>query len=625
MCTKCTRTIINICLLVSSFFAVALASPAAFGGGFELEGNIVDEPGADPTDWGALFNAGTVATPPSPNPPFPADIAAASIVRDFTPGSSADNTTFATGSKDTLNPGPSGGAAAGWQCKRSNNVTDKGDILDAGAALQIADNGDVILLFFQERNSNAGDANVGVWFLQDEGVACVATGGGNFDFAGNHVDGDILIVSEYSNGGTVSTATAYVWEGGPGGFLNPTPVATAGDCKAVADPNDPAVHICATVNDSPLLGGSGVPWHVETKQPGPTPSNDLQTSEFFEGKLNLTALDLVACFNSFLANTRASTSLTATIYDFALGDFEVCEVSVAKACTTGLDQNPEIVSGTTLKYHFDAVITNSGIAPVYEVQIQEGIAAGTGETCQLTAIDGVSVAPTNLYGSPNPWVQVAASLGQGEDVTARIECVDADNPLVNKINIRSKSTESASEFDLTDDYTMQSGDTCQANVSPMVGIGKTCTGVALDYTNGDLDVLVGALIRIENTDPAGESLVNVTVTDSVDASLDPVLCPANWATCSTNSSDPFACVPGASTTFDGSLAPSAEACFVVSYIADAADDDETDPGKATFSDTANVTATGAISGTTVGTGDDETDPLISATATCPLCPTCPEC
>jgi hypothetical protein len=72
------------------------------------------------------------------------------------------------------------------------------------------------------------------------------------------------------------------------------------------------------------------------------------------------------------------------------------------------------------------------------------------------------------------------------------------------------------------------------------------------------------------------------------------------------------------------LDPGAEACFAVSYIADAADGDETDPELAQFSDTAKVTATGAISGTSVGTGT-ASDPEIKATATCPLCPPCPDC
>ncbi len=67
-----------------------------------------------------------------------------------------------------------------------------------------------VIYFGIERNVNTGTANVGFWFLQDE-VGCTSTGGA-VTFTGEHLDGDLLVVSEFSGGGTVSTINAYRWD-----------------------------------------------------------------------------------------------------------------------------------------------------------------------------------------------------------------------------------------------------------------------------------------------------------------------------------------------------------------------------------------------------------------------------
>jgi hypothetical protein len=52
----------------------------------------------------------------------------------------------------------------------------------------------------------------------------------------------------------------------------------------------------------------------------------LRVAEFFEGGVNLTQTGLGGrCFNTFLGDTRSSTSLTATLFDYALGQFGACE------------------------------------------------------------------------------------------------------------------------------------------------------------------------------------------------------------------------------------------------------------------------------------------------------------
>ena len=153
-------------------------------------------------DWSSLFG-----TDGSTNDPLPAGFDNANLVQDFnfsgTTFQTFDNTTFATGSKDTL-------PISGWQCNRDNNVNSKIDVMNGYAATYTAANDDEYLYFGIERNVNTGTADVGFWFLQDE-VGCTSTGSA-VTFTGEHKDGDLLIVSEFSGGGTVSTIQVYRWD-----------------------------------------------------------------------------------------------------------------------------------------------------------------------------------------------------------------------------------------------------------------------------------------------------------------------------------------------------------------------------------------------------------------------------
>jgi len=194
---------------------------------FQLDGNAL---AGAPTsiggnsqafDWESLFetNGDTKAS-------LPAGFGDANLVRDFQTSTAGafvtkDETTFATGSKDTL-------PISGWQCNFDNNVNSKIDVANAYAASYTdPTSGDDIVYFALERNANTGTADVGFWFLQGD-VACSSTGGAA-TFSGAHQDGDLLVVSEFTGGGTVSTINAYRWDGGANGSLNPVPVASGVD------------------------------------------------------------------------------------------------------------------------------------------------------------------------------------------------------------------------------------------------------------------------------------------------------------------------------------------------------------------------------------------------------------
>jgi hypothetical protein len=261
---------------------------------------------------------------------------------------------------------------------------------------------DELLYFGADRYDNSGDALMGFWFLQDEvddnGTNSI---GGGTGFTGEHTEGDLLVVSNFSNGGTTSTITVYEWNTDctkagvkvdPDG-AGPLPALTCGDanllilassddalCADDLDP-DPATSddFCGIVNPNTII----LPWDFTDKSGTTLPDdpNDPDTDpepaalngEFFEGGINLTALGLAGeCFATFAVETRSSTSTTATLKDFILGDFESCaatlETQASKADGDDADTNPDIAGtvtpGTPV---FDiATITGSGTTPLID-------------------------------------------------------------------------------------------------------------------------------------------------------------------------------------------------------------------------------------------------------------------
>jgi len=318
---------------------------AATGGG----------PSGQPKDWDSFFNSsgGQIA----------GSLGSAGCVgcfntsgfkKDFLRTSSGafdstDLSTFATGSKDILNLTP------GWQCAGSNNITPKDTLLNVYSTVYIDTNGDEILYMGLERWANNGAGDVGFWFLQDPAVGCEATGtggGGTAAFTGNHRDGDILVVAEFSTGGTVTTIKAFKWVGGANGSLDTTtPIASGADCRSTQGP-DP---ICGTANNSSngVNGDITVPWDTTVKGGGSV----LHTAEFFEAGLNLTSQGVAnECFANVLADTRSSPSPTATLFDFAIAPLNPCVPTLATQASANT-ANP-VVPGSPV--HDTATITVQG-------------------------------------------------------------------------------------------------------------------------------------------------------------------------------------------------------------------------------------------------------------------------
>ena len=303
-----------------------------------------------------------------------------------------DDTTYATGSKDTLGIGN-----GGWQCNHDNNVNSKIDIMNAYITQYTNPTPDAngvhhkIFYFGVERNVSNGTNDVGVWFLQS-GASCSAPTG-HLNFTGGHLDGDTLVVAEQTSGGGVSTAKAFRWAAstdptspffGDGGCIdsndnfnpavvvsgthgcNNLPIATGADCKTAPAGDS----LCATTNavcpppkkpNAPTPPCT-LPWKDSVTTPwrtanGSSVGNTIVSPDFFEGGIDITAAfaghagTTPSCFNTVAPDTRSSASPTATLFDFTLNQLGGCGGSLSTqqnfgASSQQIGTNGTISSGT---------------------------------------------------------------------------------------------------------------------------------------------------------------------------------------------------------------------------------------------------------------------------------------
>jgi len=256
------------------------------------------------------------------------------------------------GTKDINDIGPS------WLWKQTavTSVQDKADIEHAYAA-QYTSGEDELLYFGADRFSNSGDTVMGFWFFKSEIATVGPDASGNGTFTGNHtarvVDpetddvisrGDVLVVADFRSGGKAPSIQVYEWvtSGGsasthldqiggsedPAGCTESPPEKPNGEPIPPVGDGDP---FCATANQFEVQS----PWPFTPKANSGGMAGDggpdtlFGVAEFMEGGINLTSLGLAdQCFSTFMAETRASHSVTSTLSDFALGGFGACESGI---------------------------------------------------------------------------------------------------------------------------------------------------------------------------------------------------------------------------------------------------------------------------------------------------------
>jgi uncharacterized repeat protein (TIGR01451 family) len=282
---------------------------------FELDGNAVDNSGAaPPDDWGTLF---------------PTDTSTTDLGHSFTTDlTGATDNGFGSGlTKDTSD-------VPNWTSVVSAISPEKDDILHAYAATYVS-GGDQLLYFGQDRAPKPqGATSMGFWFFQNA-VSPPPSGTGNF--TGTHANGDLLVTSDMTTGGSVSVVNIFKWQNG--GLVQ---VANLTDAECgPALTNDIA---CGKANED---GEITVPWSY--------PTATVPQNIFFEGGINLTDLfpgQQIPCFSTFLANTRTSPSETADLKDYVVGSIDTCAT---------ITIHKDVVGGTS-EQDFSYSTTGSGLS-----------------------------------------------------------------------------------------------------------------------------------------------------------------------------------------------------------------------------------------------------------------------
>lgn len=312
-----------------------VASATAIGGiDFELDANAVEDTGED---WETIYDEG--------DNDGGTQTATTGIVDDK---ASIDQSFFkGGGSKDTR-------VISQWAYSATDVSPPKDQLTNAYAAAYRNTGDDLIFTFGSDRFANNGDAAIGFWFFKDNVTAA------DGKFTGAHKPGDLLITSDFTNGGRVGTIKVFQWQANET-LLN---VVNIENSTASADCASETHHalICATGNGS---SSETAPWPYLSA----TGTTDFPVNSFLEGGINIT--DLVpsddGCFASFMAMSRSSTSTTAQLKDFVLKRFPVCEPTTTMASTPSAANPAVIIAGDSATFTFKE--HNDGDLPLSNVNV----------------------------------------------------------------------------------------------------------------------------------------------------------------------------------------------------------------------------------------------------------------
>jgi hypothetical protein len=329
---------------------------------FELEGNAVNDASNPRDDWSLLDDG---ATDPNND-----DSALASRFIGASSEAPAPDTTYFAGggSKDDLQ------IQGNWKYDVTGSAQDKAEILDAFAAAYEHD-GDNLIYFGADRQSADGDTFIGFWFLQGQLAFGAPANNGVGAINGTHTVGDTLVISDFTNGGSVAAVKVYQWVGSGGDtngtldlvFSNIPPEVV--DCgQLVLTVQD---DVCATVNPA---GGEVAPWPF-TPKANQGPPGFFPKGTFYEGGLNLTELipGFPGCFSSFLAETRASQSVDSTLSDFAYGTLDTCNPEMTVTKTPSVT---DVCAGSSTSVTYTYVVTNTGNTDLTNIDVSDDKIAG---------------------------------------------------------------------------------------------------------------------------------------------------------------------------------------------------------------------------------------------------------
>ena len=483
-------------------FALAIAVTPVFAVHdldiFELEGNTVDAvPDVAPNnpdilspnaqDWNNLIglNGGL----PAPITPTPPGGLFSGIVRDGLTGGALSG----TGDQHLTQGSKNINDLDTWQTSTSGQTPGKDDLLASMSATYTNPaNNNSLLYFAATRRESNGNATLGLWFFQRP----INVNPEDGSFSDVHQDGDLFLISTFTEGGGASVIQAFKWIG------NGLTDVTSSLGLECTDPLTTGDGACAIVNSSPitiptLLNVTGGGW------PG-FPNNVVPAGRFFEGGIVLNSVfpEGVPCFSSFMFQTVSSQNLgQAAAKDILLGQFNTCKIDVVKACG---EPQPDFETGT-ITYTIAGIITNTGGGPVTNFQITDVPALN--DDVQCVTLTGTPASNTfediiAVFDVPTPCATTVLDLGEKLGYRATFTSTvngGSDTVTVVAEGVTGGLTQATAQA------------TCpRVTLNPNLVVTKTCK-VFLVAESSRLVVEVDTTIDVCNTGQA--ILTNVTVTD----------------------------------------------------------------------------------------------------------------
>src|SRR5262249_7108765 len=138
--------------------------------------------------------------------------------------------------------------------------------------------------FAASRFDNSGDAQIGLWFFQQQiSPQSDGTFGPALGTVANHTDGDLLVLVNFENGGLAPSIQVFGWVGGVNGAPVLETGLLTGECGV--GPNAGNFEVCAITNVAASTAPTSWGYVPKSGTPGIFPPQS-----FFEGGVNLTAI-----------------------------------------------------------------------------------------------------------------------------------------------------------------------------------------------------------------------------------------------------------------------------------------------------------------------------------------------
>ena len=433
------------------------------------------------------------------------------------------------------------------------------DTIDAAYAAAYQLGGHFELIFGADRLSPNGDANIGIWFFQNN-VGPNGSGG----FTGSHQQHDVFVISAFTGGGGTATVTVLEWDqpgqpagnvGCPSGVKNPK----AGDC---ADSNLRLLAVPTGVCGTSIYCGI-----TNAAATTSTWEGSLASPLFFEGGVDLTAafaavgVTQLPCFSSFLVETRSSQAPSSVLKDFLAGGFPVCGLSIDKTCGVAT-----VNGDTSIDYPVTGHVKNTGVGTLYNVTVFDTPTSPALATRTRTVSNNTGTAQTNpnfgtntlAAGDTGTWSNTTnTTLPEADDKAyaqgglssgttpngncapdAPASCVPQANTVTSKTNATAQCT---SSFSTTLAVTKSCG---IPSATPTPGVVLTVSGTTVGLSvnvsgtvcNNGVSQVTGVVLT-DSPASGAASTINIGTLDGCTGALDANgLCTAPATACKTYSS-----------------------------------------------------------------------------------------